>query len=188
MEKIAKKIVNCLDREHTIWNELDRMRMMLGIEILFHNILMIGSILIFSRCLNIFWEACVLLSGYGILKIKAGGIHMKSSLGCMIATGMFILTGVFVARRMELDMSMIVIVYVICLAVLIVLGPQGTDNHPILHDYRKKLKIQICFIACGYLVSSFLTYRAMPMVSYLLVVALIFETISIIPLYIKNRQ
>ena len=106
----------------------------------------------------------------------------------MIATGMFILTGVFVARRMELDMSMIVIVYVICLAVLIVLGPQGTDNHPILHDYRKKLKIQICFIACGYLVSSFLTYRAMPMVSYLLVVALIFETISIIPLYIKNRQ
>ena len=35
MEKVAKKIVNCLDREHTIWNELDRMRMMLGIEILF---------------------------------------------------------------------------------------------------------------------------------------------------------
>ena len=49
MEKVAKKIVNCLDREHTIWNELDRMRMMLGIEILFHNILMIGSILIFAR-------------------------------------------------------------------------------------------------------------------------------------------
>lgn len=30
MEKVAKKIVNCLDREHTIWNELDRMRMMFG--------------------------------------------------------------------------------------------------------------------------------------------------------------
>ena len=31
MEKVAKKIVNCLDREHNIWNELYRMRMILGI-------------------------------------------------------------------------------------------------------------------------------------------------------------
>lgn len=188
MEKVAEKIVNCLDKEHTMWDDVDRMRMMLGIEIFLHNILMIGSILIFSRCLNIFWEACVLLAGYGVLKIKAGGIHMKSSLGCMIATGTFILAGVFVARRLEFDMSIIAIIYVICLIILMVLGPQGTINHPILYDRQKKLKIQICFIVCGYLGCSFFTYRAIPLISYILVVALIFETISIIPLHIKNRQ
>ena len=53
---------------------------------------------------------------------------------------------------------------------------------------QKKLKMQICFIVCGYLGCSFFTYRVIPMISYLLAVALIFETISIIPLHIKNRQ
>ena len=188
MEKIGKQIMEYLDPKHDIWDELDRMRMVLGIEIFIHNILMISSILIFAKVLNIFCEACILLTGYGILKIKAGGIHLKSSLGCLTATGTFIVVGVMIAKKLALSFRIIGVIYIICLGILMVIGPQGTTNNPILANRRKTLKIQIFFVVNVYLICSFFTYGILPMISYLLLVALIFETISIMPSYIKSRQ
>lgn len=43
--KIANQIIKYLDDDRTSWDDLDRMRMNLGIQVLMHNIIMIGTIL-----------------------------------------------------------------------------------------------------------------------------------------------
>ena len=49
METMANKIVNYLDTDRKIWNEMDRMRMILGVQILIQKIIMIGAILIATQ-------------------------------------------------------------------------------------------------------------------------------------------
>ena len=54
MEKIANQIIKYLDDDRTSWDDLDRMRMNLGIQVLMHNIIMIGTILIWNTK-NVCW-------------------------------------------------------------------------------------------------------------------------------------
>ena len=49
MEIIANRIVDYLDTDKTIWNDVDRMRMSLGLQVIIHNIVMIGTILLVSK-------------------------------------------------------------------------------------------------------------------------------------------
>ena len=68
MEKIANQIIKYLDDDRTSWDDLDRMRMNLGIQVLMHNIIMIGTILLIAHISGILWEAMFLLFLYGTLK------------------------------------------------------------------------------------------------------------------------
>lgn len=61
MEKIANQIIKYLDDDRTSWDDLDRMRMNLGIQVLMHNIIMIGTILLIAHISGILWEAMFLL-------------------------------------------------------------------------------------------------------------------------------
>ena len=62
METVANRIVEYLDKNKTIWNDADRMRMVLGFEVIFHNIMMIGTILVAAKFIGIFLEAVILLT------------------------------------------------------------------------------------------------------------------------------
>ncbi len=62
METIANKIVDYLDADKVIWNEPDRMRMSLGIQVLIHNFIMIGTILIVAQIAGMFLESAILLT------------------------------------------------------------------------------------------------------------------------------
>ena len=77
METIANRIVKYLDTDKTIWSDVDRMRMSLGLQIIIHNIVMVGTILLVSGIMGIFFEAVIILAAYGGLKMSAGGVHFK---------------------------------------------------------------------------------------------------------------
>lgn len=104
METIANRIVNYLDNDKTIWSDTDRMRMSLGLQVIIHNIVMIGTILLVSKIAGIFLEAIVLLTAYGALKMTAGGIHFKKSLACLVGTGIFVVAGVLVSRQLNMEL------------------------------------------------------------------------------------
>lgn len=55
METIANRIVKYLDTDKTIWSDVDRMRMSLGLQIIIHNIVMVGTILLVSGIMGIFF-------------------------------------------------------------------------------------------------------------------------------------
>lgn len=64
MEVIANKIVNYLDIDELNWNDLDRMQMVLGMQILIHNIIMISAILLTAKISGILGESIILLTAY----------------------------------------------------------------------------------------------------------------------------
>lgn len=188
METIANRIVEYLDDDKTVWNDTDRMRMVLGVEVLIHNILMIGTILIMAWLSKIFFEAVVLLTAYGALKMSAGGVHFKKSSACLIGTGIFVWAGVWIAKRMTIDLPYIIGIYLVCLVVLALMGPQGTENNPISEDNYNILRRRTVFFVVIYLVLSVIMEKYIDVIPYLLFIAVTFETLSLLPSYVKNRS
>ena len=88
MELLADKIVTYIVTENSEWTELELMKMKLGVQVLFHNILM------FAKILGIFKNSAVLFATFGILKMTAGGVHFQKSYQCLFSTGLFIFSGV----------------------------------------------------------------------------------------------
>lgn len=189
MEIIAKRIVNYLDGEQKFWDDLDRMRMMLGIQIVLHNIIMIGTILLVAQILDIVLEATVLLMAYGALKMSAGGIHFKKSSYCLMCTGMFVGAGVFISKHLNMELFKVIVIYLICFIVLTIIAPQGTENNPISEKNYDKLKIRTIFLVLIYLIITIVMEASTGRIPYLLFVAVVFETLSLFPLYIiKSRR
>lgn len=62
MELLADKIVTYIVTENSEWTELELMKMKLGVQVLFHNIFMIGLILMFAKILGIFKNSAVLFA------------------------------------------------------------------------------------------------------------------------------
>lgn len=188
METIANRIVDYLDTDKTIWNDVDRMRMSLGLQVIIHNIVMIGTILFVSKIVGIFWEAVVLLTAYGALKMTAGGVHFKKSLACLVGTGIFVVAGVLVSRQLNMELFHMILIYLVCLIILAKIGPQGTENNPISEENYEKLRKKTVLLVLAYLTITVVMAKCIGNIPYLLFVAVVFETFSLLPSYIKNRS
>ncbi len=188
METITNRIVNYLDIDKTIWSDMDRMRMVLGLQVLIHNIIMIGTILFVAKIAGMFLEAVILLTAYGVLKMTAGGVHFKKSSACLLGTGIFVIVGVMVSRELNMDLIYIILIYVVCLIVLIIIGPQGTENNPIPEENYEKLRKKTVFIVSAYMIVTLFKAICFKHVPYLLFIAVVFETLSLLPSFIKSRS
>lgn len=188
METVANRIVEYLDKDETIWNDVDRMHMVLGLEVLFHNITMIGTILVAAQFFGIFLDTVILLTAYGALKMSAGGIHFKKSAACLIGTGIFVGAGVTYSGYINIELFPVVLIYLICLVILTLVGPQGTKNNPISEKNFEKLRKRTIYFVLLYLTITVVLAKCIGVIPYLLFVAVVFETLSILPSYIKNRS
>lgn len=146
MKYIVDKIIRIIDEQNSLYSEVDILKMRLGFEILIHNILMVGTILIIAFVCDIFYESVVLLFVYGLLKLNAGGIHCKTSSGCLIATLVFVLGGVYMGKKLDIDLLATVIIYDFCTVVLYFIAPQGTSNNPVSKENYSRLKMNTVII------------------------------------------
>lgn len=190
MEKIANRIVSYLDTDQAAWNEIERMQMILGLQVLIHNIVMTGTILFLALLTGMLWEAAILLTTYGALKMTVGGVHFKTSCACLTATTAFVMTGVLVSRRLDIGfMSIAAITYAACFITLMLIGPQGTENNPISEENFEILRKKAAWIILIYLIITFfMLSENLKNVPCLLLIAVVFETLSVLPSYIKNRS
>lgn len=185
MEFIINKLLKMLDVDK--YSEIEQMKLKLGLQVLCHNIWMTTVILGTTWYLGIFHEALILFLSYGILKMQAGGIHFQKSWQCLLVTSGFIIAGVFIAKHIELSSIHIVLLYIFCLLLLWAIGPQGTKNNPISKTNHLKLRRNSLLIVNTYLL---LTLSGILSVttSYILLIAVVFETLSIIPNKIQNSH
>ena len=189
MEKIANRIVSYLDTDQAAWNEIERMQMILGLQVLIHNIVMTGTILFLALLTGMFWEAAILLTTYGALKMTVGGVHFKTSCACLTATTTFVMTGVLASRRLDIGFVSIAIIYAACFITLMIIGPQGTENNPVSEENFEKLRKKAAWIIFIYLIITFcMLSENLKNVPCLLLIAVVFETLSVLPSYIKNRS
>ncbi len=188
METITNKIIGYLDSDENIWDDVDRARMALGLQVLIHNFIMISVILIIAQMVGIPGEAVILLVAYGLLKITAGGIHFKKSATCLLGTGVFVIAGVLASRQLNISLSYMIFIYLICMFIFAIVGPQGTKNNPVsVENYKRLKKITVYIVFSYLLITIFMTvyFACKP---YLLFVAVVFETVSVLPPYVKKRM
>ncbi len=176
MDLIVNKILECIKTNE---DEIEILKMRLGIEVLIHNILMIGSILIFAKMLGIFSDAVILFIGYGLLKMTAGGIHFKKSISCILGTGAFIICGSNIAKKLELSFATVLVIYIICTIILWITAPQGTENNPVSQKNYFILKRRMMVILGIYLLGMIYLYRVKTYIVYLILIAIVFETFTL---------
>lgn len=185
---IVSKIMKHMDMKKCEWSDLEILKMQLGFQVLLHNILMIGCILALAKFLGIFKDSAMLLVSYGLLKMNAGGIHFEKSFMCLLSTSVFIISGAAIARHIEIPFYVILLGYGICMTLLWILGPQGTANNPISISNYKRMKRNTMLIVSMYFLITVYKFVSEYKIPYILLVATVFETFSLLPGKIKSRN
>lgn len=178
---MVETIMKHMELENEKWSEIERSEMKLGFQVLLHNILMIGFILLLAKILGIYMDSVILLTGYGLLKLNAGGIHLEKSWACLLCTCAFVIGGVIISRYLEIPFYCVLLIYILCMALLWIIGPQGTKNNPISKKNYNKLRRKTMIISALYFLITIYRFLIKEEMTYLLLVAIVFETISILP-------
>lgn len=180
MERIVNSVIAYLDANGE-WSELEKMKMRLGFQVLFHNVWMVAVILIVGGFMGVLKEAVVLFLAFGLLKINMGGLHFQTSLACLLSTGTFVIGGSFLSRHMEIPFWIVAGLYVVCIVVFAVLGPQGTKNNPLSEESYQKARRNSMVLSIGYFVITVISYVMLEKIPYLLLIAIVFEVVTLLP-------
>jgi len=184
MEAVAKKIVMGLTK-NTDRSEIQIMKMQLGVEVFLHDFLMLSSILIVSYILGIFRNTCIMFAAFGIFRLIAGGMHVDSSLGCLISTGATIIGGVKITEVVDFDRWILIPLYVVLIILTTLWAPRGTENNPFSVEDSKKMKRYSIALVAVYAVIS---YFSKGNLRGLLTMATIFEVLTLIPIRRRKKK
>lgn len=183
LDSVAEKIVAHF-RLYLELDEIENAKMKLGFEVIVHDVCMIGLILTFAVYLHIFCESLAFFFIFGLFRVMAGGIHLKSSLGCILGTGCLIIGGVKISQGINLNAKEIVVIFVILIVLTYLLAPQGTENNPVKYDDYKKQKECSIIIICFYAIISIIFGEIRELVA----IAACSEIFTLLLQYIKNRK
>lgn len=187
MGKAVNKMVIYLDVGEE-WSELDKMKMCLGFQVLFHNAWMTAVILCMAGLMGALKEAIVLFLAFGLLKMKMGGFHFETSLACLLSTGTLVIGGSLLSRHMTFSIGIVVVIYIICIVIFWKVGPQETKNNPLSEQTYEKYKKSSMILSVGYLVVTMGMYIIWGRIPYLLFLAIVFETVTLLPKHGRYTQ
>ena len=122
LEDIADKITQYFAKFITR-EEIELAKMKLGIEVLLHDVCMIGLILLLALYLSILTETLIFMLVFGIFRMVSGGIHLKSSIGCLIGTGCMVIGGVKISEMLTLNILQTVVLFIILIIITYWLSP-----------------------------------------------------------------
>lgn len=124
-----------------------------GIQVIIMNLLKVLLLFITAYFLGKLKYTILAFIVFGILRTFASGAHAKSTLLCIIGNYILFLGNVYLSFFLELDIKVIIILYIISLILILLYSPAGTKKRPINDkSLRKSLKIKsivtilICFI------------------------------------------
>lgn len=120
--------------------------------------------------------------------MTVGGVHFKKSSACIAGTGIFVIAGVLLSQRHNMELNHIIFVYIVCLAIIMIVGPQGTENNPFSKESCRRMKKKAVIIVLGYMAITLFIKDSSNHIPYLLLIAAVFEAFSLLPMYVKNRS
>jgi len=151
--KLALYITDFIDKDRSK-TELDRIKITYGMEILLDNLLKFLFIFVLSVLLGIAKEAMFVLIGFGVLRLKAGGMHCKRNSSCWIVSTLVTIGGGFFGKLDFISLEVGGFMFVISMVILLIYAPAGTDNCPVEFSQKKKLKTECMGIVLLYAVIS----------------------------------
>lgn len=180
--RLASFFVKILNEEYQR-TELETAKMIYGLEILLDNLLKVIFIVVLSLVLGIFKESMLVLLGFGILRIKAGGFHFDKNIMCWIVSTLIPIGGGTLISMNFITKEIAILLIFITLVIILLYAPSGTINNPIAPENRKKYYMESVGIVIIYLLTCILGEMQ---IGRTLAVGGICEAVTILP--VVNRK
>lgn len=179
MEKISLYLTEKLSDGSKL-NEYEKIKLQLGIEIVLHNILMIGSLLILAKQAGIFQETVIFFCVFGSIRIFAGGFHFHSSAACLAGTGIMVFAASYISENCRMGEVQKEIAVLVSLLLLMTMAPQGTKQNPIVNGSFKYLAMLL--VIFWYIMER----TVLSLYGNMILVAIMFQMVSLLVQKMKN--
>lgn len=177
--KLAMYIVKQLNKIYPR-TELENIKMAYGLEIILDNGLKLICIMMLAAFLGFLRETLLVLTGFGVLRLSAGGRHLDKSSLCLVFSSLVTIGGGFLVRLHIFTKEECIIALVLALIITAVYAPSGTANNPIHDKYKKILKIRSLFTIGVYVF--FVMFWKDITVGNALAIGAVCEAITILPI------
>lgn len=181
---VAKQIINWCDRHYPMNGDAKTV-VTYGIELLLNSGLKIAAILLAALLAGKFTETGIALACFCSLRSFAGGVHMKSSLGCFLSMVSVCGLSVGLSQLMQgtsIAANMVIIAFV--LYSLWRYAPSCTQNNPIGDRVIRKHKKTGAMVV-WLILSTIVLYTPIDRFQILILAPMLIEAITILP--IVNR-
>lgn len=166
------------------YTEIELEEIKYGIESLYLAISKVVVILAISAILGLFKPALAFLILFNILRIPAFGLHASKSIWCWITSSISFIGIPFICINFKFPNLVIYIFTTLCLISFILFAPADTIKRPLINaKKRKRYKILSVLFSIIYIILIYTTKSVL--LKNLLLFALIFETILILPITYK---
>lgn len=179
MERFSQYISRRLSTGYNL-TDYKKLQMQLGIEVILHNILMIGTILIVSNFFGLLFETIIFFLVFGSIRVFTGGFHFKSSLACLLGTGTMVFIAHCISNNSYLNSYNDKFVLLVSLILIMIFAPQGTKKNPITNS---KYKFKAIIIVIFWYYISMIIGSA----NNTIIIAIMFQMISLIVQTFINR-
>lgn len=180
---LANKIIIFFEKKLEL-TCFEKEKLYFGILTLIINIVKTSLILCISFILGSLKEVTIIMLIFFILRLTAAGLHAKSSLVCTLTTLFVYVGGAYLSVNLPVNS---IITFIICIILALLLykySPADTENRPLLDKkIRKKLKIKTLITSLLLLIINFIFWNNKLL--NLTMLAMLFQTISILPLTYK---
>ena len=162
--------------------EIENMRYSLeGLYLTFTKLIVIFSLAII---LGIFKEVIILLILFNIIRFTGFGFHAKTSMECLITSTLLFVGVPYLVLYLKPNKTVLFIIGIISLIILSIYAPADTVKRP-LPNKKKRLYRKIGTIVIASIFITISLFIKNSTISYLLIIALIIESIMVSPLIYK---
>lgn len=175
---------NAIDQENT---EL----CVFGIEIMLITLIKGLGLFIIASVLGLLKETIAFVSAFSMLRIQAGGVHLKSFWQCFIVTNIITFSCILLVITLPINHTIIYQNIILTVSIILVLAfaPVDTENKR-LNELEKKLykRRSICIIIIGSIItiSLGLVYDSFIIYGNIVSLGFLCEGITLIPLLTKK--
>ena len=148
LEKISMKMTDLCGKNMNL-TETERLTMFFGFENMNHQIFLYSVIGMSAFCLGIFGWTLLFTVVFSILRLYAGGCHLKTSAGCTFVTTLLMIGGTEIALKMDGSLLVMNILFIVSFMLVLILAPRRTENYPVSEREYMKLKKESAGIVIG---------------------------------------
>lgn len=187
-EKLAARIACwCLRKEGEEEKQEKEEILTYGYTLLLESLYKLVVLVLLGLLTHTLWETVITTGSFMILRNYSGGVHSRSSLGCMAGMAGLWLLGLL-AARLDIPWPVLVIMAGITMWTVIRYAPQSTRNNPIWDKAvrRKKHTGAVVVMSLLLAVSLACALLGQPSVSNMILTAMYVEAVSILLLVEKE--
>lgn len=153
LKKISHWIVQKMNGIYARTEE-DCIKMEYMLEVILDQITILSVVFILCALLGYLKESFICFIGCMVLRLFAGGFHMKTRLACCLATGSIVIGGGIFVHYIRMPLLVCIVLLTVDLFLVALFAPQGTENNPVNPKYFKVRKWESMIVVCIFIVIS----------------------------------